>query len=173
MELSIDPQSTEITDDQAVIVNAELPYMGLRSGDLTVQQEKLVLGIASGMTISAAGRAAGYATQQGAFSAAKSPNVVKALEYYREQMREEVDFTIKHAHGMYMDAFAASATATEMKNTTDSLVKLHGIAKEQQVETQVNVHIAGVKQLERMTDEELLKISGQDITHLAPQADNA
>ena len=39
---------------------SHVPYMGLALGELTVQQEKLVLMISSGMTISAAGRAAGY-----------------------------------------------------------------------------------------------------------------
>lgn len=166
----IDPQSTEITNEQAAIVDSELPYMGLSSNDLTVQQEKLVLGIASGMTVAAAGRAAGYNSPNGALSASKTPAVKEALEYYREQMREEVNFKLVHAHSMYMDAFASSANATEMKNTTDSLVKLHGLVVERPV-AEVNININGVKQLERLSDEELLKITGQDITHLSPQAD--
>ena len=168
----IDPLSTEISDDSTIIVESELPYMGLQHGDLTVQQEKLVLGIASGMTISAAGRAAGYASPNSASASSRSPNVVHALAYYREQMREEVSFTVVHAHGMYMDAFASSANATEMKNTTDSLVKLHGLVVEKPV-AEVNININGVKQLERLSDEELLKITGQDITHLSPQAEES
>lgn len=170
MDSLIDPRSTEITDDQAVIVDSELPYMGLEQGDLTVQQEKLVLGIASGMTVAAAGRAAGYSSPVTALTASKLEKVKHALSYYREQMREEVNFTIKHAHGMYMDAFAASANATEMKNTTDSLVKLHGVAKEQDTQA-ININITGIKQLERLSDEELLKLTGQDTTHLVPQSD--
>ena len=46
-----------------------------------------------------------------------------------------------------MEAYSASATATEMKNTTDSLVKLHGLAAPDNA-TQVNININGTKQLE-------------------------
>lgn len=166
----IDPQSTEITDDQASIVGSDLPYMGLDVASLTMQQEKLVLGIASGMTVAAAGRAAGYASACTSLETSKTPNVVKALAYYREQLREEVHFEVVHAHGMYMDAFASSANATEMKNTTDSLVKLHGLAVERP-QTQVNIQINGSKQLERMSDEDLLKLVGQDEAYLEPKSD--
>jgi phage terminase small subunit len=152
-------------------IDTELPYMGLQVGSLTVQQEKLVLGITRGMTIAAAGRAAGYASPSTASQACKLPAAARAIEYYREQMREEVKFEIAHAHSMYLDAFNASANATEMKNTTDSLVKLHGLAKEQSG-IEVNLNINGMKQLERLSDEELLKIAGHDITHLSPQADS-
>ena len=86
-------------------------------------------------------------------------------------MREEVKFNVVNAHSMYMDAYAQSATATEMKNTVDSLVKLHGLSKENQPQTQVNVQINNIKQLERLTDEELLKLVGKDQQYLEPIAD--
>jgi hypothetical protein len=86
-------------------------------------------------------------------------------------MREEVKFTAANAHVMYMDAYQASATATEMKNTVDSLVKLHGLSTPDNA-TQVNINIdATPKQLERMSDEDLLKIAGKDTSYLEPQAD--
>ena len=73
---------------------------------------------------------------------------------------------------MYMDAYQASATATEMKNTVDSLVKLHGLSTPDNA-TQVNINIdATPKQLERMSDEDLLKIAGKDTSYLEPQADD-
>jgi len=149
-------------------LQSHMPYMGLNLGELTVQQEKLVLLIASGMTIAAAGRGAGYRTYDTALEASKRPAVMQALNYYREQMRETVKFTQKNAHIMYMEAYTASATATEMKNTVDSLVKLHGLATPDNA-TQVNININNTKQLERMTDEELLEIAGKSGTYLIPE----
>ena len=147
---------------------SQLPYMGLQLNELTVQQEKLASLIVSGMSIAAAGRGAGYSSYQTALDAAKRPAVKKAIEYFREQMREEVHFEVENAHMMYMEAYNASATATEMKNTVDSLVKLHGLALNNDT-PQVNINInTGAKQLERMTDEELLKIAGKNDDYLEP-----
>lgn len=147
-----------------------MPYMGLSLGDLTVQQEKLVLYMARGMSIAAAGRAAGYSTQKASWEASKRPAVQKALEYFREQMREEVRYTRAHAHQMYLDAYQAAATSTEMKNTVDSLVKLHGLATPDNA-TQININVnTSTKQLERLTDEELLKLAGREIDYLEPEA---
>lgn len=149
---------------------AAMPYMGLKHGELTMQQEKLVSLIASGMTIAAAGRGAGYASASSASMAHKVPAVQKALQWYREEMRESVKFEVTNAHTMYMEAYTASANATEMKNTTDSLVKLHGLAAPENA-TQVNINIHGTKQLERMSDAELLKIAGKDVDYLEPKSD--
>ena len=55
-----------------------------------------------------------------------------------------------------------------MKNTVDSLVKLHGLSTPEPTTT-VNIQINGTKQLERMTDEELLKLAGQDADYLEPK----
>ena len=149
---------------------SHMPYMGISRGSLTMQQEKLVTLMASGMSTAAAGRGAGYSCQQAAYAAAKLPDVQKALEYYREEMRETVKFTAQNAHMMYMEAYNASANATEMKNTTDSLVKLHGLGVPDTA-PQVNININGTKQLERMTDEDLLKIAGKDLHYLEPKGD--
>ena len=147
-----------------------MPYMGLNLNDLTVQQEKLVTLIASGMTIAAAGRGAGYSSYAVAHEASKRPSVQQALQYYRDQMREEVKFQATHAHVMYMDAYNASATATEMKNTVDSLVKLHGLSQPDTA-VQVNLNMnATSKQLERLSDEELLEIAGKQTDYLEPDA---
>jgi len=123
--------------------------------------------IASGMTIAAAGRAAGYASASAAREAARRPAAAKALEFLREEMREVVNFKKENAHMMYMESYQAAANATEMKNTVDSLVKLHGLAIPDNA-TQVNINIQGTKQLERMSDEDLLKLAGQDTNYLEP-----
>lgn len=162
--LSID---TPIGEEQHVELQSHMPYMGLSLGSLTVQQERLVLYMARGMSIAAAGRAAGYSSYQTALDAAKRPAVVQALNYFREQMREEVKFTRAHAHQMYLDAYNSAATSTEMKNTVDSLVKLHGLAAPDNA-TQININV-NTAQMERMSDEELLKLAGKDVKYLEPE----
>jgi len=160
--------STE--DMSRVEFQSHMPYMGLTLNALTVQQEKLVLMMARGMSIAAAGRAAGYATYNTALEASKHPSVQKALQYFREQLREEVFFDRTTAHQMYLEAYNVAANATEMKNTVDSLVKLHGLATPDQA-TQINVNInTSSKQLERLSDEELLKLVGQKSDYLEPEA---
>ena len=161
--------STDIVSEHTEF-QSRMPYMGISRGSLTMQQEKLVALISSGMSVAAAGRGAGYSSQSTAYQASRVPAVQKAIEYFREEMREEVKFTNKHAHMMYMEAFTSSANATEMKNTTDSLVKLHGLAAPENT-PQVNININGTKQLERMSDEDLLKIAGKDIDYLEPKGE--
>lgn len=161
--------STEILSERTEL-QSHMPYMGIVRGELTMQQEKLVSLILSGMSIAAAGRGAGYASPETAYAAHKLPLVQKAIEYFRAEMRETVKFTNENAHMMYMEAYNASANATEMKNTTDSLVKLHGLGAPDNA-TQVNININGTKQLERMSDEDLLKIAGKDIDYLEPKSE--
>jgi len=147
---------------------ARMPYMGIALGALTMQQEKMVMLVASGMSIRAGSRAAGYKSYDHALQAMRRPEMQKALGYFREQAREEVRFGITNAHSMYMEAYNASANATEMKNTTDSLVKLHGLIQPEP-QAQVNVNInATTKQLERLSDEELVKIAGKETAYLEP-----
>jgi hypothetical protein len=57
-----------------------------------------------------------------------------------------------------------------MKNTVDSLVKLHGLGLPDQA-TQININLnATAKQLERLSDEELLEIAGKSNAYLEPAA---
>ena len=155
--------------DPHVELQSHLKYAGLNLNELTSQQETYVLARVGGMNMKASARAAGY-SERSVYDVEKSPAVQKAIEYFREQNREEVRFELADAHHMYMSAYRASANATEMKNTTDSLVKLHGVSKEEQTPL-VNIQINGSKQLERMTDEELLELAGSTIDHLEPKAD--
>ena len=144
------------------------PYMGLNASDLTVQEERLVQLITSGMSVAAAGRAAGYNNRNQALEVSKRPKVAQAIDYFRRELAEEIKFTRRNAHTMYMDTWTSCANATEMKNTVDSLVKLHGLSTPEPT-TQVNIQINGAKQLQRMSDEELLKIAGQDQDYLDPK----
>lgn len=175
MSLATKDGDTSVSSTDTISAHTEfqsqMPYMGLTLGELTVQQEKLVTLMASGMSIAASGRAAGYASYPTALDAAKRPAVQKALTYFREQMRETVQFERQQAHSMYMEAYSSSATATEMKNTVDSLVKLHGLATPETA-VQVNINLRQTaKQLERLSDEELLEIAGKDTNYLEPTSE--
>ncbi len=171
----ISKEATHSISDDIEMSHAEfqshMPYMGLQLNALTVQQEKLVMLVASGMSIRAAARAVGYKKYDSALIAMQRPEMKAALQYFREEAREQVKYTVANAHTMYMEAYSISANATEMKNTTDSLVKLHGLIKEEP-STQVNVQInATAKQLERLSDEELIKLAGKDSKYLEPTVD--
>ena len=169
MSESGDTISTDLAEMPHAEFEAHVPYMGLLLGVLTLIQEGLVLMISSGMTVAAAGRSAGYGTYTAALNASKLPKVARALEYFREQMREEVKFNRNNAHHMYMEAYQSAANATEMKNTVDSLVKLHGLGTPDAA-TQININLnTTAKQLERLTDEELLEIAGRETAYLEPK----
>ena len=62
-------ENSDLTSIDKYVTNsvefkAHVPYMGLEDTRLTVQQEKLVMLICSGMTIAAAGRGAGVLQQR-------------------------------------------------------------------------------------------------------------
>ena len=162
-----DPEAMRQMDPSEL--ESYLPYMGMAHESFTKQQERLLILFGSGMSVAAAGRASGYKTREAPAKFVQTEQAQKVLAFLREQIKEEVKFTQANAHAMYMEAYSASATATEMKNTTDSLVKLHGLI-DTQPHTQVNVQInnASQKQLERMSDEELLSLVGLDDNYLEP-----
>ena len=166
MDKDIEP-SEQYEVPEHVEFQSKMPYMGLHTNELTVQEERFINLIASGMTITAAGRAVGYKTRHYASRVANKPKIKQALDYLKQELREETKFTRAHAHKMYMDTYIASANATEMKGTVDSLCKLHGLHQPDNA-TQVNINVNGVKQLERMSDEELLKIAGHSEDYLEP-----
>jgi phage terminase small subunit len=55
------------------------------------------------MNIVASARAAGY-SERSAYDIEKRPAVAKAIDYFREQNREEVRFELADAHWMYLKA---------------------------------------------------------------------
>ena len=168
--MTLEPKKAELTNEDRLEFQSKLPYMGLKLGELSAQEERFVLYYTGGMSAAAAARMAGYSSKTSATNILNKESVKRAVDYWREEFREEVNFTKNHAHSMYMQAYASAVNSTEMKNTTDSLVKLHGLAKEEQ-KPLINIQINGTKQLERLTDEELLELAGKTIDHLEPSAD--
>jgi len=137
---------------------------------LSGQKEKFLHYVASGMSARAAAVAVGAAAATGDTWLAK-PEIRQALDLLRSRNRERLEFHIETAHGMYMDTYQVArdlGDPTAMKNTIDSLVKLHGIAKPAQAQV-VNVTITNEKQALRLTDEQLLEQAGFALDYLKPE----
>ena len=161
-------QTTEVTEEDRLELQSHFPYAGVKLSELSVQEERLILYFLRGMSKAAAGRAAGYRNQDSVYEAFKRPKIVQAIEYLREEMREEVKFDRNTATQLYLEAHRKSATATEEKNVVDSLCKLHGLFAPEQA-TQVNINVDNIQQMERLPDSELLKLAGVDTSYLEPQ----
>ena len=163
-------EAIEVTDQERVELQSHFPYAGVKLSELSVQEERLILFYIRGMSKAAAGRAAGYQNLDHVYEVFKKPKVSQAVEYLRQEMREEVRFDKNTATTMYLEAHRKSANATEEKNVVDSLCKLHGLFAPENA-TQVNINVDKIEKLERLPDSELLRIAGVDSSHLEPQGD--
>ena len=161
-------QTVEVSEEDRMELQSHYPYAGVKLSELSVQEERLILYFLRGMSKAAAGRAAGYRSQDSVYEIFKKPKINQAIEYLREEMREEVKFDKNTATQLYLEAHRKSATATEEKNVVDSLCKLHGLFAPENA-TQVNINVDKIQQLERLPDSELLKLAGVDTRYLEPQ----
>ena len=164
-------QEMQVTEEDRIELQSHYPYAGVKLSELSVQEERLILFHLRGLSKAAAGRAAGYRNMDHVYEVFKKPKIQQAVEYLREEMREEVKFDRNTATTMYLEAHRKSATATEEKNVVDSLCKLHGLFAPEQA-TQVNINVDKIQQLERLPDAELLKLAGVDKSYLEPQGNN-
>ena len=156
-----------MSDSERAELQSHYPYMGLNLNELSVQEERLILCHLKGMTKAAAGRAAGYQEMEHVYDIFKKPKIVQAVNYLREESRREFNFDKGTATSMYLEAHRKSANATEEKNIIDSLCKLHGLFIPENA-TQINIINGEVEKLENLSDEELLKIAGDDTKYLEP-----
>jgi hypothetical protein len=163
-------EAIEVTEQERVELQSHFPYAGVKLSELSVQEERLILFYIRGMSKAAAGRAAGYQNLDHVYEVFKKPKVSQAVEYLRQEMREEVKFDRNTATTMYLEAHRKSANATEEKNVVDSLCKLHGLFAPENA-TQVNINVDKIEKLERLPDSELLRIAGVDSTHLEPKGE--
>lgn len=156
-----------MSDSERAELQSHYPYMGLNLNELSVQEERLILYHLKGMTKAAAGRAAGYLNIEHVYDIFKKPKIIQAVNYLREESRREFNFDRGTATSMYLEAHRKSANATEEKNIIDSLCKLHGLFAPETA-TQINIINGEVEKLENLSDEELLKIAGDDVKYLEP-----
>jgi len=156
-----------MSDSERAELQSHYPYMGLNLNELSVQEERLILYHLKGMTKAAAGRAAGYLNIEHVYDIFKKPKIIQAVNYLREESRREFNFDKGTATSMYLEAHRKSANATEEKNIIDSMCKLHGLFAPENP-TQINIINGEVEKLENLSDEELLKIAGDDVAYLEP-----
>ena len=165
-------EKMELSDEDRAEMQSHYPYMGVQLNELSTQEERLIHFFLRGMSKAAAGRAAGYADSEHVYKVFKKPKIQKAVAYLRDELRDEVKFDRSTATNIYLEAHRKSVTATEEKNITDSLCKLHGLHTPESA-TQITINIEkNVQQLERLPDSELLKIAGVDNQYLIPHNGN-
>jgi len=148
-------------------LQSHFPYMGLKLNELSIQEERLVLFYLKGMSKAAAGRAAGYQNMENVYAIFKKEPIQKAISYLRKEMVEECKFDRNTATSMYLEAHRKSANSTEEKNVVDSLCKLHGLFTPDNA-TQININVDKVEQLERLSDDDLVKLAGESSSYLEP-----
>ena len=119
------------------------------------------------MSKAAAGRAAGYQNMENVYAIFKKEPIQRAITYLRKEMVEECKFDRNQATNMYLEAHRKSANATEEKNVVDSLCKLHGLFAPENA-TQININVDRVQQLEKLSDDELIRLAGENDKYLEP-----
>lgn len=127
---------------------------------LTVKQRTYVDCRLEGLSKKASANAAG--ARDGEYF--ESNEVVQLAMIERMQATaDEVDFSRKEAHDMYMDAYRNADTATEQIAAVNAMVKLHGLEKPRVIE--VNHDHTHHGQLEYMPTDQLMKLADmEDLT---------
>jgi hypothetical protein len=141
-------------------------YAALGINKLTSQEEVYVQRRSQGLNPNASARAAGFTRPAKAVAELSQRNDINlCISYMREMQRQiavsagAIEFTKDDATALYLEAHATSETSAEKIRAVDSLVKLHGLASPDKVE----INITAREQMAAMDDDDLMKISGQDI----------
>lgn len=128
---------------------------------LTRQQRIYVDSRLEGLSQVASATAAGYAQPRTEGNRLEKDEAVrKALVDRMSQTADEVDFSRKEAHNMYMDAYRNADTAMEQIAAVNAMVKLHGLEKPKQLEVKHEHHHTG--EIEHMPTDELMKLAGME-----------
>lgn len=130
---------------------------------LTKQQRGYVDGRLQGMSKTASARMAGCSKPaQEAYRLEQNEKVQQAMVDMLEKSAEEIGFSRKEAHDMYMDAYTNAETAMEQIAAVNAMVKLHGLEKPKQLEVKHEHTHTG--QIEHLPTDELLKLANMEKT---------
>lgn len=135
---------------------------------LTSQEEVFLMHYLRGQSTKAAEEAAGMAAGRGKKLLGRE-NVQKVLEFVTEQHLTDVRVTRDTLTQMLFESHAKSANATEEVMCIRELGKMHGLYEsDKQRATKINqfngdVQVNNVKQIERASEDELLRLAGNDI----------
>lgn len=122
---------------------------------LTQKQRIYVDGVLAGLTKKAAAAAAGVAKPE---NIERQQVVLEAIVDMTKKSAEEVGFSRKEAHDMYMEAYRNAETAMEQIAAVNAMVKLHGLEAPKKLEVKHEHQHSG--ELELLPTHELLKLAG-------------
>lgn len=129
--------------------------------DLTRMQRIYVDSRLAGMSQVAAATAAGATRPKTECWRLEKNDAVRAVMVDRMQKTaDDVDFSRKEAHEMYMDAYRNADTAMEQVAAVNAMVKLHGLEKPKVLEIKHDHNHHG--QLEFMPTDKLMELAGMD-----------
>ncbi|CAM3845506.1 hypothetical protein [Parendozoicomonas haliclonae] len=154
-----------IPDAEIAEIQSLYPYLKVKP--LTGQQEQLVMFVMRGLSIPAAAEQAGYRSAEKARQIVKREDVQAIMSYLRERHFQDTRVTRDLLTGMLFEAHSKSETATEEVMCIRELGKMHEIypdSKRNLVETNTKGEVTNIKQVRRMSDEELLKLAGGQLS---------
>lgn len=124
---------------------------------LTAKQRIFVDCRLDGMSQVAAAAAAGVSK---AHKMEHNENVQTAMVERMSALAEEVDFSRREAHDMYMQAYTNADTATEQIAAVTAMVKLHGLERPKILKIEHDhIHMGSI---ELMPTDELLRLAGME-----------
>lgn len=154
-----------VPDAEIAYLQSVYPLAGI--APLTGQQEQFIMHYMRGQSIAAAERAAGYAPGRGK-QLLGQPSIQAVIEHLREKTFKDIRVDRETLTQMLFEAHAKSANSMEEIAAIRELGKMHDLyedAKNKGTKIQVNIDksVTNIKQIERATDEELLKLAGETI----------
>ena len=154
-----------IPEAEIAEIQSLYPYLNLKP--LTGQQEQLVMLHLRGLSIPEAADQAGYRSIDKARAVLRRDDVRAIMDYLRERHFRDTRVTREMLTAMLFEAHSKSETATEEVLCIRELGKMHEIypdAKRNTVEINAKGEVTNVKQVRRMSDEELMKLAGGTIS---------
>lgn len=143
-------------------------YPELQITPLTTQQEQIILFHLRGMSGSAAAVQAGYTPDSG-LKFLRSPKAQLVLQHLREKQVRRAVIDTDMLNSMLLAAHAKAANATEEIMAVRELGRLNDLypAERKVIKAEIK-EVANTKQLERLSDEDLLALGGT-IIDLEPE----
>ena len=148
------------------------PDLGIKP--LSAQEEQALMYHFRGASLKEASRAAGYRTTTVLKRLLEDPATQVIMDYIREREFTDIRVTRDSISSMFFEAYHQAATAGEKVAATRELAKLHGLYPDSKANTSIEVKVDGqgtevsVKKLERMSDEQLLKLAPALVGELTP-----
>lgn len=155
-----------VSDADLAYLQSVYPLAGIEA--LTTQEEQFLMYHLKGQSIRAAEEAVGMSRGKGRKTLDK-PGVETIIEYVREKEFKDIRITRETLTSMLLEAHAKGANATEEIMAIRELGRMYDLyedAKHKGNTTNVLIdkRVQNIKQIERASDEELMKIAGETIS---------